>query len=251
MNPVISVENLSFYYGQISVLQNLTFQVFKGDFIGLVGPNGGGKTTLVKTILGLLPVSKGRVKLFGQDSTQFNDWRKIGYLPQQLAGFNLLFPISVGEVVSLGLLSAKKHPKRINQSDWQKIKLILTKFGLADLQNQPMATLSGGQQQKVILARALIAQPEILILDEPTTALDPNSRKQFFHWLEKLRHQAKTTIILVTHDTGYIGKYANKLLYIDHKLVFFGKLNDFCPEGQDIASCFEKKGRHIIWHQHN
>lgn len=251
MNTVINATNVSIFYGQTQVLKNITFSVEKGDFVGLVGPNGGGKTTLVKTILGLLPSYKGKIILLGQDIGKFNQWQKIGYLPQKHTEINPLFPANVGEVVSLGLLSVKKYPKKINRSDWQEIELILKKFEIANLKDKLIFELSGGQQQKVMLARALISKPEILILDEPSTALDPSSREQFFTYLKKLNKDAKTTIILITHDTGYIGKYANKILYIDHKLVFFGKIKDFCPEGENIASCFEKKGTHIIWHQHN
>ncbi len=251
MATIIDVKDLSVRYGSTVALQNIFCQIEQGDFVGLVGPNGGGKTTLAKTLLGLLPSYEGKIALLGQDSDKFSEWQKIGYLPQKHTGLNPLFPASVGEVVSLGLLSVKKRPKKITVSDWQEIEAILENLGIADLKSKLISELSGGQQQKVMLARALISKPEILILDEPSTALDPNSREQFFTRLEKLNKEAKTTIILITHDTGYIGKYANKLLYVDRKLVFFGKINDFCPEGKDIASCFEKKGGHIIWHQHN
>jgi len=251
MATIIDVKNLSVRYESTVALQNISCQIEQGDFVGLVGPNGGGKTTLAKTILGLLSSREGKIILFGQDSARFNEWQKIGYLPQKHTGLNPLFPANVGEVVSLGLLSAKKRPKKINKSDWQEIDDLLKDIGIFDLKSKLISQLSGGQQQKAMLARALISKPEILILDEPSTALDPNSREQFFTRLEKLNKEAKTTIILITHDTGYIGRYANKLLYIDRKMVFFGNINEFCSEGKDIASCFEKKGEHIIWHQHN
>ncbi|MBM3283735.1 metal ABC transporter ATP-binding protein [Candidatus Gottesmanbacteria bacterium] len=251
MATIIEVKNLSVRYGVSTALQNVSCQIEQGDFVGLVGPNGGGKTTLAKTILGLLSLHEGKISLFGQDSAKFGEWQKIGYLPQKHTSINPLFPASVGEVVSLGLLSAKKRPKNITTSDWQEIDALLKDIGIIALKGQLISELSGGQQQKVMLARALVSKPEILILDEPSTALDPNSRKQFFARLEKLNKETKTTIILITHDTGYIGKYANKLLYIDRELIYFGKIADFCPEGKDIASCFEKKGGHIIWHQHS
>jgi zinc transport system ATP-binding protein len=251
MTTLIDIKNVSVRYGATEELQDISCQIEKGDFVGLVGPNGGGKTTLVKTILGLLPAHTGQILLFGQDITKFSDFQKIGYLPQKHTGINPLFPASAREVVSLGLLSAKKLPKKITKSDWQKIDAILEILGIADLKGKLISKLSGGQQQKVLLARALVSKPEILILDEPSTALDPGSREQFFSHLKELNNQTKTTIILVTHDTGYVGQYANKLLYIDRKLAFFGKITDFCPAGKDIASCFEKRDKHIIWHQHN
>ncbi|MBM3209152.1 metal ABC transporter ATP-binding protein [Candidatus Shapirobacteria bacterium] len=251
MSSIVEIKNLSVRYGATIALQNISCQIEQGDFVGLVGPNGGGKTTLAKTILGLLPPHEGKIALFGQDSREFDEWQKIGYLPQKHTSINPLFPASVGEVVSLGLLSAKKRPKNITTADWQEIDALLKDMGIFDLKSKLISQVSGGQQQKVMLARALISKPEILILDEPSTALDPNSREQFFARLEKLNKEAKTTIILITHDTGYIGQYANKLLYIDRKLVFFGNISEFCPKGKDIASCFEKKDGHIIWHQHS
>lgn len=251
MAAIIDVKNLSVRYGATAALQNVSCQIERGDFLGLVGPNGGGKTTLAKTILGLLPMENGTIFVFGQEISAFRDFQKIGYLPQKHTGINPLFPASAGEVVSLGLLPNKKRPKKILKSDWQEIDSVLRDIGIADLKNKLVSELSGGEQQKVMLARALVSKPEILILDEPSTALDPSSREQFFARLEKLNKDSKTTIILITHDTGYVGRYANKLLYIDHKLIFFGKIDDFCPEGKDIASCFEKKDHHIIWHQHN
>ena len=250
MTQIIKIENLNVHYGSNEVLQDISCVIEKGDFIGLVGPNGGGKTTLVKTILGLSSIYSGKISLFGSELGTFQSFHKIGYLPQKHTSINQLFPASVGEVILLGLLSSKKLPKRFDQKDLKKVDELLKSLEIFDLKNKPISELSGGQQQKVMLARALASQPELLILDEPSTALDPNSRQQFFVRLKELNNQAKTTIILITHDTGYVGQYANKLLYIDRKLVFFGKIKDFCPSGE-IESCFERSDKHIIWHQHN
>lgn len=251
MDTLIEVNNLSVRYGATEALRDITFNIEKGDFVGLVGPNGSGKTTLAKTILGLLLPYEGTISLFGRNIGNFNEWQKVGYLPQNNTSINPLLPASVYEVVSLGLLSVKKQPKKITNYDRQEIEAILENLGIVDLKNNLVSELSGGQQQKVLLARALISKPEILILDEPSTALDPNSREQFFSRLEKINKQTKTVVILITHDTGYVGKYANKLLYLDRKLVFFGKIKEFCPGEKDLHSCFEKKDGHIIWHQHD
>lgn len=249
MKKIIETINLSVHYGQTEALKDVSFAVEQGDFVGLVGPNGGGKTTLAKSVLGLLPVASGKILLFNQAIESFDDFKRIGYLPQKHTGINQLFPASVEEVVLLGILSSKKWPRKINQKDRQRIDELLKSLGISNLKGKLISELSGGQQQKVFLARAIASEPELLILDEPSTALDPNSREQFFAQLKELNSQKKTTIILITHDTGYVGKYANKLLYIDRKLVFFGKIADFCPSGE-IESCFEKSDKHIIWHQH-
>ena len=249
MSSLISVSNLSVRYGQTEVLKNISFEIKKGDFVGLVGPNGGGKTTLVKTILGLIPIHSGKVSLLGKKEGEFIDFKKIGYLPQKQTGINPLFPASVEEVVILGLLSSKTTPKRISEEDIDKVQKILGITGISNIRHKMLSDLSGGQQQKVMLARALVSSPQILVLDEPSTALDPGSREAFFSLLKELNDKTGVTIILITHDTGYVGEYANKILYIDRSLMFFGKLEEFCPSGE-IASCFEKSDHHIIWHQH-
>jgi zinc transport system ATP-binding protein len=250
MSVIINVQNLFVRYGQTEAVSDISCKIEKGDFIGLVGPNGAGKTTLAKAILGLIPFSSGKLSLFGQSQKIFRAYEKIGYLPQKHSGINQLFPASVEEVVLLGLLSTKKMLRIITKEDSDKVASILEIFNIASSKNKMFLELSGGQQQKVLLARALVSSPEVLIFDEPSTALDPESRDGFFELIQKINKENQTTIILITHDTGYIGKYANKLLYIDRKLVFFGNISDFCPSG-DIRSCFEKSDKHIIWHQHN
>jgi len=250
MNLIIETKNLSDSYGQTEALTNVSFTVEKGDFVGLAGPNGAGKTTLIKTILGLLPTSKGEIKLFGKTKEKFNDWGKIGYLPQKLSTINTLFPATVDEVVTLGLLSQKKIPRIINANDQKRASETLRELGIFDLKKRMLSELSGGQQQKVLLARALVSNPEILIFDEPSTALDPESRESFFQLIQKLNKKNGTAVILITHDTGYIGQYANKLLYIDKSLVYFGKFSDFCQD-EKMNAYFGKYEQHIICHQHN
>jgi len=250
MNSIIETKNLSVPYGQTEAITNVSFTIEKGDFVGLAGPNGAGKTTLIKTILGLLPTSKGEIKLFGKTKEKFNDWGKIGYLPQKLSTINALFPATVDEVVTLGLLSQKKFPRRITANDQKRTSETLRELGIFDLKKRMLSELSGGQQQKVLLARALVSNPEILIFDEPSTALDPESRESFFQLIQKLNKKNGTAVILITHDTGYIGQYANKLLYIDKSLVYFGKFSDFCQD-EKMNAYFGKYEQHIICHQHN
>ncbi|MDX9970407.1 MAG: metal ABC transporter ATP-binding protein [Candidatus Gracilibacteria bacterium] len=250
MNNVLEVKNLSVKYGNTVALEKVSFEIEKGDFIGLVGPNGAGKSTLIKAILGLTEISTGRISLFSKDISKFKEFSKIGYLPQKSTKLNSLFPVSVFEVISLGILSKKKFPKRLKKEDDEKVHKILEDLKISKLSKKCFFELSGGEQQKVLLGRAIVSDPEILIFDEPSTALDPASREEFFTLVKKLNDEQKTTVILITHDTGYVGKYANKLIYIDRKLEYFGKIGDFC-KGEDFDSCFEKSDHHIIWHQHN
>lgn len=250
METILEVSRVSVSYGAREIIHDISFSAQKGDFIGLVGPNGAGKTTLIKAILGLLPISSGHIKLFGKDRHIFSDTATIGYLPQNHSGINPLFPASVEEVVLLGLLSSKTFPKIIQKSDKEKIKKILETLGISHLGHTMIATLSGGQQQRVLLARTLISNPSLILFDEPSTALDPESRKDFFQLIQKINIENKVTIILITHDMGYIGAYANKLLYIDQKLIHFGPISEFrIPES--TREYFEKNNEHIIWHQHH
>lgn len=250
MAQVIETKNLSVRYGRTEVLKNISFIVEQGDFIGLAGPNGAGKTSLVKAVLGLMPIATGEIKLFNKKSNDFNNWSKIGYLPQKFSSINTLFPATVEEVVILGLLSQKQFPKIITKVDRQQVNTVLTKLGISNLKEKMFSELSGGQQQKVLLSRALVSDPEILIFDEPSSALDPESRESFFKLLEKLNQQQGITIILITHDTGYIGKYANKLLYLDRQQIYFGKFSEFCVDAK-MNSYFGKHEQHIICHQHD
>jgi zinc transport system ATP-binding protein len=249
MPSIIEVKNLFVNYGQTNVLNDIGFELEAGDFVGIAGPNGAGKTTLIKTLLGLVPKTSGTITIFGQEQTRFSDWGKIGYLPQKLSSLNQLFPASIEEVILLGLLSNKSFPKIITKNDRKKVDKVIEDLEISNLRSKMLSELSGGQQQRVMLARTLVSDPKILIFDEPSTALDPESRNDFFSLIKKLNKQG-TTILLITHDTGYIGSFANKLLYIDRKLVHFGPIAEFC-HGDKIGNRFEKTDGHIIWHQHN
>ncbi len=250
MPHILTTQNVSIHYGQNEAIRDVSFTIDEGDFVGLAGPNGAGKSTLIKAILGLIPISHGTITLFDTPQKTFADFGKIGYLPQKHTGINMLFPASVKEIVALGLLSDKRPPRVLTRIDWQKVTAALHDLDITSLQDHMISELSGGQQQKVMLARAIVAEPKLLIFDEPSTALDPESRNEFFTLVKKLNTEKKMTIILITHDTGYIGTHANKLLYIDRTLVYFGPITEFCAQ-EDASTCFEKIGQHIIWHQHN
>ena len=247
---IVTVNNLSFRYNSMDVLSNISFDVNAGDFIGLVGPNGSGKTTAIKVILGLLKRTNGAVSLFGTNVNNFRDWRKVGYLPQKLTHFNPYFPATVKEIVSSGLFSSKKFPKRIQRSDEALIDEALNMTDVADIRDEMIGELSGGQQQRVLLARAVINRPELLILDEPTTALDPEAREKFFQTIMGLNQTRNMTIILITHDIASIGKYAFKLLYLDKQIIFYGSFEDFCVS-EKMTNYFGEFTQHLICHRHD
>jgi zinc transport system ATP-binding protein len=249
MSPVLSVKDLCFRYGPLEVLCEVTFAVEKGDYVGLVGPNGSGKTTVIKIILGLLGPEKGTVSLFGTNPSAFGDRYKIGYLPQKLINFNPHFPATVKEVVSLGLISKKGFPRRIKKGDEALINDAMALTDVYDIKDALIGELSGGQQQRVLVARAIVNEPELLILDEPTTALDPDARENFFQVLYDLNRNNQATVILITHDIASIGKYASKLLYLDKKVIFYGSFEDFCLS-ENMTHYFGEFAQHLICHRH-
>ena len=238
---IITAENLTFCYNGIEVLQNISFSVQKGDYMGVAGPNGSGKSTLIKNILGILQPRHGYISLFGQTLATFRQWERIGYLPQRLNALNAHFPGTVREIVQLGP-RRKENPLNIKQ--------ILQMMSIEHLSSRLIGELSYGEQQRTMLARALASKPDLLIFDEPTTALDPETRDNFYLLTRELNHQQGTTIILITHDTGVIGNYARCLLYLDKKVIFSGTFEAFCAS-PDMTGFFGSDSQHMICHQHN
>ncbi len=168
--PLLSLHNLYAGYDSELILQDVSLDVFPSDFIGLVGPNGGGKSTLLRVILGLLPPQRGEVRVMGLPPAQGR--RFVGYVPQFVES-DRDFPISVWETVSLGLVSGWSLFRRFSRQEKERIEAALEMVSMADLRHKPMGALSGGQRQRVWLARALVSEPKLLLLDEPTASIDP------------------------------------------------------------------------------
>jgi zinc transport system ATP-binding protein len=250
MKPIISIRDLYFSYGAVDTLADVSLGIECGDYVALAGPNGAGKTTLIKVILGLAGNYRGSIELFGQEARTFNQWSKIGYLPQRVSAFNPLFPATVKEVVGMGLLSQKTFPKRFDKSDVDKIDHCLSVMDIVNLKDKLISELSGGQQQRVFLARALVSNSELLIMDEPSTALDPDAKEHFFETVNNLNKEKGTTIILITHDTSQVGLYATKLLYLDVNVIFFGSFDDFCMS-EKMSEYFGRFSQHLICHRHD
>jgi len=246
---LIAVRDVSVSYGSAPVLQNISFEVERGDYIGIAGPNGSGKSTLIKTLLGLLTPVNGSVELFGEPLEHFNTWGRIGYLPQRLEGTRHAFPATVEEIVTTGLLAGKTFPKRLDSTDRRAVETILGQLEIIPLRKHFIGKLSGGQLQRVLLARALVHKPDVLILDEPTVALDPATRDTFYEILREMNKTRAVTILLVTHDTPTIGEFATKLIYLDRQLIFFGTFGEFC-ESANMTEYFGAQAQHVICHRH-
>lgn len=249
MEDIVSVKNLSYHYGGNVAVSNVTFSAKQGDYIALIGHNGSGKTTLMKLILGILSPTGGTVSLFGSPLSRFLSWNKIGYLPQNIGLFNPLFPATVAEVVGLGLISGKTFLKRTTAGDKERIGEALTRMNITKLQHKLIGELSGGQIQRTLLARAIVNEPELLILDEPVNAVDAETREEFFSYTGRLNKEKKTTIILITHDLTHSGGYANKFMYLDKHIIFYGDFKEFCIS-KEMKSHFGDEIQHIMCHQH-
>lgn len=220
--PAILVEDLSFGYDKTPLLERVFLSIHEGEFIGIFGPNGGGKTTLLKLLLGLLSPQKGKIELFGNPPQHVS--AQIGYVPQ-IARFDKDFPISVLDVVLMGCLSELSWWGGYPKSAKEQARRSLEAVGLLELANQSFGTLSGGQAQRVLIARALVNNPKLLVLDEPTASVDPQAEMQIYELLEGLT--PRLTIIMVTHDLQTIIDKAERLLCV-HKQVTSLKAKEVC-----------------------
>jgi zinc transport system ATP-binding protein len=244
---IIETDDLSVKYHDIEALSGVSFKVETGDYIGIVGPNGSGKTTLVKALLNLVPF-EGRISFKDKSFSEFTSHKHIGYLPQKMSFLDQRFPATALEIVASGVYCCKKFPKRLYQEDYAAAEEAMGILGITNLKDRPIGRLSGGQQQRILLARALVHQPEILILDEPTVALDPQSREAFYATVKTLNKEKLVTVLLVSHDVGSVGKYASKLLYLDRQLIFYGTFDEFCKSPE--MSNYFGAGQHLICHRH-
>lgn len=219
MNNILNVKDLTLRYGKNEVVKSLSFKVEEGDYLGIVGSNGSGKTTLINAILGLIEPVEGTI--------DFNKDTHIGYLPQKSIKNDKIFPAKVKEVVATGLLVQKKGFRFYSKEDCRKVDNILTKLKIYDLKDNKIGELSGGQQQRVLLARAMVASPKVLVLDEPTNYLDNETKEELYKILKELNNKENVTIIAVSHDLKTIGKYLDKILYLETELIFYGDYRKF------------------------
>ncbi len=210
---ILSIEGLSFKYDDQTVLEDVTIQVEEGEFIGIFGPNGGGKTTLLKLMMGMLRPEKGTIKLLGASPKQVR--HKIGYVPQTLH-CDKDFPISVFDVVMMGTLSKLPWWGGYTKELKQKAIIALEQVGLAQLKKQSFGTLSGGQAQRALIARAIVDSPKILLLDEPTASIDPQAEVEILQLLLNLNKTM--TIIMITHDLQVIIDKSKRLFCVDRKV---------------------------------
>lgn len=215
--PVIQIHNLWAGYDSQPVLEDINLEVLQGDFIGLIGPNGGGKTTLLRTLIGLIEPMKGEISVMGSSAKKGRC--HIGYVPQQVA-FDREFPISVWDVVKMGRLGCRGTLKKVRKDDEDIIADSLRQVEIEDLAARPIGDLSVGQRQRVYIARALATIPQILLLDEPTASVDPQASANIYELLHKLNNTI--TIIMVNHNMEAVSSYVKSIGCINRRLYYHG-----------------------------
>lgn len=214
----INFENVTFGYDK-TVLENVNLKIEKGDYIGIIGQNGAGKSTLLKLMINEIKANKGNIYIEGENINNFNNWQSIGYVNQKSNSFNSSFPATVREVVSMNLCAKYGLFKKIKKDDLKEVDEVLKLVGMYEYKDRLIGSLSGGQQQKVFIARELLKKPNILFLDEPTVGIDINGQKEFYNILKELNEKLNLTIIIVSHDILIVKKEVKKLCLIKDKNV--------------------------------
>lgn len=229
MKEVIELHDVWVNYGNVTVLESINLTVHDKDFLGIIGPNGGGKSTLLKVILGLITPDKGIVKLLGDNPEKMRKY--VGYVPQY-ASFNLTFPISVWEVVLMGRMKTIGPLRRYGKKDYQAAQEALEKVKMLEYKDRQISELSGGQRQRVFIARSLVNDPKLLILDEPATGVDAVMQKEFYELLSELKQHI--AIIMVSHDISAISIYVDKVACLNRKLHYHDS-KELSPEDLDAS----------------
>ncbi len=211
----IEFEDVWFSYEKSIVLQEVSFSLEQGEFLGIIGPNGGGKTTLLKLMLGILKPDRGRIHILGQAPHDAS--HRVGYVPQG-TDFNRNFPVSVLDVALMGRMSTSRIGRRYSREDREKVRDVLEKVGMWDYRDRPIGKLSGGQRQRVFIARALATNPEILFLDEPTASVDSEFQTDLYDFLKDLNKEV--TIVVISHDIGIISAHMKSIACVNNRFIF-------------------------------
>lgn len=249
-DTVIKLDHISYAYDESTVLEDVNLDIKRGDFMGLVGPNGGGKTTLIKIVLGLLHPDKGRVFILDEPISQFSDWNRIGFVSQKANTFNKGFPATVFEVVAMGLTAKLGYFQFMKKQHKLKVLEAIDLVGMSDYAYKNIGQLSGGQQQRIFIARALVSDPSLLILDEPTVGIDYRNVERFYELLHELNTNQQLTLLLVTHDTGVMTQYATNIVCLNKHLHFHGKSEEYSALSAEELSEIYGHPVQVIVHDH-
>jgi zinc transport system ATP-binding protein len=245
---LVELEGVSVRFGEVVALEAVDLAVDAGDFLGVIGPNGSGKTTLLRVMLGLLAPDAGQVRLFGRPPAMFRQWERLGYVPQRVS-LDTGLPATVEEVVETGLVASLGALGRLRASDRARVRGALDRVAMADHAARRIGDLSAGQQQRVLIARALVSAPELLVLDEPTGGVDPEAQSSFYGLLRHLNREQGVTLVLVSHDIGVVAHEVTKLACLSRRLVYHGPPANFMSQAA-LATLYGPSVR-LVSHEHS
>lgn len=246
--PVVRTNGLSFARGGVPIVENISLVVNKGEILGIIGPNGGGKTTLLRLILGLEKPTAGEVELFTKPLPEFKDWARIAYVPQHATHFDPNFPATVSEVVLLGRVPTRGLLRWFTAEDRRAAQWAIEHCGLGGYSGRRVSNLSGGEKQRIFIAKALASQAELLIMDEPTTGVDAESQTKFYDLLHDMQVEHAMTIIIVSHDLSVVHTHVQKVACLNRTLVYHGD-----PKGLDQSDMIRRvygADRVAVTHDH-
>ncbi len=218
VESIIEVENLSIERNGKTVIDDASFSVEKGAYMGIVGPNGGGKTTLMLALLGILPARSGKIMIMGERLEDFDKWNQLAFVSQHSINFDEKFPLTVKELVGLGRINKGNLGRPLKENDWVKVDEALGFMGIKNLTNRRIGQLSGGQKQRVFVAKAIVREPKILILDEPVSGIDPEAQERFYMILSNLNTEQGHTILIVSHDLAAVFCRMNHVMCINRNV---------------------------------
>jgi len=244
--PLLKVEKLSVSRSGRSIIEDVCLTIDEGEFVGLVGPNGGGKTTFLLTILGILKSRKGTIEIYGQKPASKSILGKIGWVSQSAANIPNNVRITVRELVQLGTLNASNMFWGGGATQYEQVKNAIEMAGLQDVENRDVSQLSGGQRQRAIIARILASKADFILLDEPLVGIDRESRNSLLKFLDKLCHESQKTILMVSHDIAAIQQTSHRMIYLEERIRYDGAANCF-PDLADLAAL---RGIQPV-HEHN
>ena len=226
----VEINHLSIKFNEQLILNDINFSIEEKDFMAIIGPNGGGKTTLLKVILGILTPDEGKVKVFGKEPNKAKDL--MGYLPQRL-DFDHDFPINVFETVLMGRYHGLL--KKYSNQDHKAVIQALKDVEMDELKDRQISKLSGGQMQRVFIARAIVRDPKLLIMDEPMASIDPEMQHSFYELMSRLKN--KMAIVLVSHDVGAVSTHVDKIACLNQKLYYHGPVEDSAEGLEEVYHC--------------
>ncbi|MBI5135186.1 metal ABC transporter ATP-binding protein [Candidatus Uhrbacteria bacterium] len=244
---IISMRDVSMQYTDTPVLEHLSFRINQGEYVGILGPNGGGKTTLLKLLVGMLHPQQGEVKIFGKPFRDLtaSERSTIGFVPQRISEGRIDFPATVAEVVLSGRAPSLGWTRRYRHDDLAAAHSAMEQAGIEQLHDRLLGTLSGGQLQRVMIARAMVNNPTLLLLDEPTVGVDAASQEAFYGFIKELNQDQGMTIIFVSHDIDVVAHEAQTILCVNRTLICHGPSREVLA-GDVLEQMYGKKLRSIV-----